>query len=98
MAGVTCFHGAQQLDVFLAQCDILICLLPLTAETTGILNQTNFNKMPRGAAIINLGRGAHLQSQDLLAGLDSGQLSAAILMWWIESRCRLITRYGPILR
>lgn len=79
MTGVTCFHGSGGLDAFLAGTDILVCLLPLTAETAGILNARTFAKLPRGAAVINVGRGGQLVEGDLLAALDSGQISGATL-------------------
>jgi glyoxylate/hydroxypyruvate reductase A len=77
--GVRCFAGREQLPEFLSSCDILVCLLPLTPETLGILNQHTFDAMPRGAALINVGRGAHLVEADLLRALDSGQISSAVL-------------------
>jgi glyoxylate/hydroxypyruvate reductase A len=79
MEGVESFAGADQLDRFLSECDVLICLLPLTPETTEMLNFTLFSKLPRGAAVINVGRGAHIVEADLLAALDSGLLSRAVL-------------------
>ncbi|RME63289.1 MAG: glyoxylate/hydroxypyruvate reductase A [Alphaproteobacteria bacterium] len=77
--GVACFAGDEQLDMFLHHCDILICLLPLTAATRGILCKRAFDAMPAGAALINVGRGGHLCENDLLDALDSGRLSAAVL-------------------
>ena len=77
--GVESFHGAGGLTRFLARCDILVCLLPLTAETEGVLNRESFAAMPRGAAIINAARGGHLVEEDLIPALDSGQLSGATL-------------------
>jgi glyoxylate/hydroxypyruvate reductase len=77
--GVACHAGAAALPDFLAGCDILICLLPLTAETRGILDARLFAALPEGAGIVNLGRGGHLVDADLLAALDTGHLSAAIL-------------------
>ena len=77
--GVQCFAGAGQLADFLGQCDILICLLPLTEQTQGILDRQLFAQLPQGAALINMGRGAHLVEQDLLTALDSGHLSGAVL-------------------
>jgi glyoxylate/hydroxypyruvate reductase A len=79
MEGVQSFAGADQLQPFLAGCDILICLLPLTAATKGILNRDLFAALPAGASLINVGRGPHLVDADLLAALDSGHLSRAIL-------------------
>lgn len=77
--GVDCHAGEAALPGFLAGCDILICLLPLTAETRGILCRDTLSQLPRGAAIINVGRGGHLVEQDLLALLDDGHLSGAVL-------------------
>lgn len=77
--GVVCHAGVDQLPKFLSQCDILICVLPLTEQTTGILNRELFAQLPQGAALVNMGRGRHLVEEDLLEALDSGQLSAAVL-------------------
>lgn len=77
--GVDCYAGAAALPEFLARTDILICLLPLTPSTRGILARELLAGLPRGAALINCGRGAHLVQDDLLAALDSGQLSQAVL-------------------
>lgn len=77
--GVETFAGVDRLQPFLAGCDILVCLLPLTPATQGILNRELFAALPKGAAVVNVGRGPHLVDADLLAALDSGQLSRAIL-------------------
>ena len=77
--GVASFHGADRLDAFLARSDILVCLLPKTRQTDGILNAALFAKLPRGASLINAGRGDQLIEDDLLAALDSGQLPQAPL-------------------
>ncbi|GAA0337345.1 glyoxylate/hydroxypyruvate reductase A [Sphingomonas oligophenolica] len=79
MPGVRCHAGTEELPAFLAELDILICLLPLTPETRDILAGPVFRQLPRGAAVINAGRGGHLVAADLLAALDSEHLSAAIL-------------------
>jgi glyoxylate/hydroxypyruvate reductase A len=76
---VQCFAGTEQLPTFLSQCDILICLLPLTEDTRGILDGATFAALPRGATLINLGRGGHLVETDLLQALDSGHLEHAVL-------------------
>ena len=57
IAGVTCYAGMDTLPDFLAQADILVCLLPLTDETRGILNADLFARLPRGASLVNVGRG-----------------------------------------
>ncbi|HTZ79993.1 MAG TPA: glyoxylate/hydroxypyruvate reductase A [Stellaceae bacterium] len=77
--GIDCFAGPEDLALFLARSDILICLVPLTPATRGILDARTFAALPRGAGLVNAGRGGHLVEADLLPALDSGQLSAAIL-------------------
>ena len=77
--GIRTYAGAAGLGPFLATSDILVCLLPLTEETRGILDADLFARLPRGAAVINVARGGHLVEADLLAALDSGQLSGASL-------------------
>ncbi|MGT2515773.1 2-hydroxyacid dehydrogenase [Sphingomonas panni] len=79
LPGVTCFHGPDGLRDFAAQTDILVNLLPLTPETRRILGAELFGRMPQGAAIVSAGRGGHLDAPALVAALDSGQLSRAIL-------------------
>jgi glyoxylate/hydroxypyruvate reductase A len=77
--GVAYFWGAAGLEQVLAETQILINLLPLTAATTGILNADLFNRLPAGATLINFGRGGHLQDEDLLAALQKRHLSHAVL-------------------
>ncbi|MDO9713347.1 2-hydroxyacid dehydrogenase [Paracraurococcus lichenis] len=78
-AEIPIFHGPDQFEPFLAQTDIAVCLLPLTCETEGILCARTFALMPKGAMVINIGRGRHVVDADLIAALDSGQLSYAAL-------------------
>ncbi len=73
------FHGRDGLRPFLSISDILVCLLPLTPETEGILDAAAFAALPSGAALINAARGGHVVEADLLAALDSGALGAATL-------------------
>ncbi len=77
--GVESFHGSDQLEAFLARTEILVCLVPLTDETRGILNARAFAQLPRGAAVINVGRGELLAEDDLLNALEHGQVGAATL-------------------
>ena len=73
------FAGQDRLADFLARTEILVCLLPLTSATEGILKTDLFDQLPRGASIINAARGGHLVDDDLLQALDSGQIRAATL-------------------
>ncbi|KXV16793.1 glyoxylate/hydroxypyruvate reductase A [Caballeronia megalochromosomata] len=77
--GVECHAGVESLDAFLARTDILVCLLPLTDATRGLIGKRVFETLPKGASFINVGRGPHVIQQDLLDALDSGLLHAAIL-------------------
>jgi len=79
MDGVECFAGPDQLDAFLAGTRVLVCLLPLTADTTDILNRRTLGRLLPGAYLINIARGAHLVEEDLLALLDSGHMAGATL-------------------
>ncbi|HSI58729.1 MAG TPA: glyoxylate/hydroxypyruvate reductase A [Ideonella sp.] len=78
-AGLAVSAGAAALPGLLARSDVVINLLPLTAATRGLLDARFFAALPRGAAVVNLARGAHLVDADLLAALDSGQLRHAVL-------------------
>ncbi|HYC14729.1 MAG TPA: glyoxylate/hydroxypyruvate reductase A [Stellaceae bacterium] len=77
--GIESFSGPDGLLALARRSDILVCLLPLTPETEGILNASLFAAMPKGAMLVNAARGRHLTEADLLAALESGQLSAAVL-------------------
>lgn len=79
LEGVDCYAGQSALAEFLATVDILICMLPLTDETRGILCRGNLSRLPTGAGLINVGRGGHLVERDLLSLLDEGHLSGAVL-------------------
>ena len=79
IAGVRSFHGADQLEAFLAATRIVVCLLPLTSETANLLNARRLACLRRGAYLINVARGAHVVDADLIAALDSGQLAGATL-------------------
>lgn len=79
VAGVQCFAGEDQFDAFLAASRILVCLLPLTPQTEGILNRRTLGRLQPGGYLINVARGGHLVEEDLLALLESGQLAGATL-------------------
>lgn len=79
LAGVKCFAGADGLPELLRGCQVLVCLLPLTPETTGILNADTFAMLPQGAYVINVGRGAHLVEVDLQRAIAQGQIGGACL-------------------
>ncbi len=79
LAGFATHAGAAGLDTLVANSEILVCLLPLTAATEGILNKVLFARLPYGAGLVNAGRGGHLVEEDLIPALDSGQLSGAAL-------------------
>lgn len=74
--GVECFTDFSSV---LQKSDVLVCLLPLTSQTTGILNEKAFSVVRKGAGLINLARGPHVVVPDLIAALDSGRLAHAWL-------------------
>ena len=79
IAGIETFAGRPALPAFLHGVMSLVCLLPLTDDTRGILDSGLFAALPEGAGVINVGRGGHLVEPDLLAALDTGHLASAVL-------------------
>ena len=84
LSGIDTFHGNDGLDAFLRRTEILVCLLPATASTQGILRLELLRKLERdggagGAYLINAGRGALQIDADILAALDEGTLAGATL-------------------
>lgn len=79
MAGVTGYAGADGLDEFLRGTRVLVCMLPLTPETTNLLDRSRLSLLPQGAYLVNVGRGAHVAEPDLLTLIRSGHISGATL-------------------
>ena len=77
--GMASYAGAEGLRPFLARTDILVCLLPLTAATRGLLNRETLTALPPGACLINAGRGPVVVEADLIEALDDGPLAEATL-------------------
>ncbi|WP_189992499.1 2-hydroxyacid dehydrogenase [Thalassobaculum fulvum] len=76
---VKSYAGPEEFDAFLARTDILCGLLPLTPETRNLMDAELFAKLPKGAYVVNSGRGQQLVEADLLAALDSGHIAGASL-------------------
>ncbi|MCD0497798.1 glyoxylate/hydroxypyruvate reductase A [Achromobacter sp. MY14] len=79
IAGVQCHAGMDALDTVISQADILVIMLPLTPQTRGLLNRTRLEKLPRGAALINVARGALVDQAAMTTLLQSGHIGAATL-------------------
>ena len=79
LEGLRTFAGAEDLEAFLAQAQFLVNVLPLTDATRDLLDAHQFACLPRGAHLINIGRGHTIVDADLIAALDSGQLASAVL-------------------
>ena len=79
LAGLASFHGDDQLMPFLNRTEILVCLLPLTPATAGIINARTLAALPKGATVINAARGGHVVDTDLIAALDRGHIAQATL-------------------
>ena len=85
-----------ELGEFLQGTRVLINLLPNTAETAGIINQTLLAQLPDESYVLNLARGVHVVEEDLLAALNSGKLKGRCSMSSVANRCRRRARYGCI--
>lgn len=77
--GVNVLTGDQGFDDLLEQSDVLISLLPNTAQTRGVLNRSTLGRLPKGAVLINVARGVQVVDEDLLQLLDEGHLRLAVL-------------------
>lgn len=110
LEGIDCYAGDAGLDALLARTDVLICLLPLTESTRGLLCRRVFDALPRGASLVHVGRGAQLVSADLLAALQRGQIHSAVLdvcdpeplpanhPLWTQSRVRITPHIASATR
>ena len=104
--GVRCYAGQAGLDEFLDASRVLVCVLPLTAETTDLLNEVVLGKLPQGAYLVNVARGAHLVEDDLLKLVQNGHIAGATLdvfreeplppahPFWQEPRITITPRYA----
>lgn len=79
LKGVDCRKGEGALEEVLKKSNVLLVLLPMTKETSGLLNMRHLSMLPRDSCLANLSRGALLVEQDLLKLLDSGHISRAFL-------------------
>jgi glyoxylate/hydroxypyruvate reductase A len=79
IAGVRCVSGAEALDGFLAESDILVVLLPLTPETRGLMDTRRLGLLPHGARLVNVARGALIDEAALVDALRSGAVAEATL-------------------
>jgi glyoxylate/hydroxypyruvate reductase A len=79
MDGIKCFAGADQLGEFLGRSNIVVAMLPGTAETTDLLNRETLALLPAGAYIVNCGRGNLIDEDALIEAMDSGHIAGAAL-------------------
>ena len=79
LGDIDTYFGDDALADFLSGCQVIVCLLPLTPATENLLCARTLSHLPRGAYVINVGRGEHVVDDDLLAALETGQLSGACL-------------------
>ncbi|MFP5391483.1 MAG: 2-hydroxyacid dehydrogenase [Gammaproteobacteria bacterium] len=79
IAGVRSFHGSDQLDAFLEGTRALVCMLPLTPETSNLLDRARLARLPQGSYLINVARGAHVSEPDLMALVKNGHIAGATL-------------------
>ena len=76
---VESYAGEEELEAFLSNTDILVCLLPNTPSTTNLINRKTLAQLPKGACIINCGRGESIDDDALLESLRSGHTAGAVL-------------------
>jgi len=76
---VECFFGHEGLEILISKADIIVCLLPLTPDTRGLINNEFLTKMEKGTSVINFARGAIIKHHDLVKQLDSRHIEHAVL-------------------
>jgi len=79
VAGVNCVNTQEQLEALLPSADFVVCLLPLTVKTEGIINEALLSQLPKHAVLINVARGQHIVDDDLIAALNNQVIRAATL-------------------
>jgi glyoxylate/hydroxypyruvate reductase len=79
LPGVTCVAGRASLDAFLADTEILVVMLPLTPDTNGLLGESELARLPKGAKLINVSRGAVIDEPALIEALRNEQIAEATL-------------------
>jgi glyoxylate/hydroxypyruvate reductase A len=79
LPGVACYAGMTSLEDFLSGTQVLVCMLPLTPETTNLLDRARLSQLPQGAYLINVARGAQVAEPDLMALIRSGHIAGATL-------------------
>jgi glyoxylate/hydroxypyruvate reductase A len=79
LEGVRTFAGRGELEAFLRETRVLVCMLPLTPDTVGLLDRDTLGRLPQGAYLVNVARGGLVVDDDLLALLDAGHLAGATL-------------------
>ncbi|MCK7593528.1 2-hydroxyacid dehydrogenase [Pseudomarimonas salicorniae] len=77
--GIDCLHGDGGLDTLLGRSDVLVSMLPSTPDTRDLLDHARLSRLPEGALVVNAARGDQLVAEELIALLDSGHLSSALL-------------------
>jgi glyoxylate/hydroxypyruvate reductase A len=79
LPGVDCYAGMDALDAFLGGTRVLVCMLPLTPETNNLLDRARLARLPEGAYLVNVARGAQVAEPDLLALIRAGHIAGATL-------------------
>jgi glyoxylate/hydroxypyruvate reductase len=77
--GISTFHDDAGFQVFLSRTEILVCLLPLTPETAGVINTETLGQLPKGAVVINAARGGHVVDDDLIRAIEADHIAHAVL-------------------